>query len=81
MHHFAFFKLRHIFLQNKLTLCLNLRLLPDRVLRESLVRSTKSGIVENVRIASEHVPNSRSQLRETCFPFLLLLLLETCGIL
>jgi hypothetical protein len=80
-YHFAFLELRYIFFQNKLTLGLNLGLLPDRMLRENLVRSAKSGVMENVRIAFEHIPDGWSQLRETCLPFLLLLLLKTCGIL
>ena len=51
------------------------------MLRENLVGGAKSGIMKNVRIASEHVSDGWSQLRETCFLFLLLLLLQTCGIL
>jgi hypothetical protein len=51
------------------------------MLREDLVGSAKSGVMENVRIAFEHVPDSWTQLRETCLPFLLFLLLETGSIL
>lgn len=78
-HHFTLDQLRNIFIKYELTLHFDFSLLPNRMLSEELICSCKCCIMENVRIAFEHVPDSRSKFRKSCIPFFLLLGFQRVG--
>ena len=60
-HHFTFQKFSNIFFKNELSFCFDSCLLPDGMLGEKFVGSAEGGVMENIRIAFEHVTDSRTQ--------------------
>ena len=61
IHHFTFQNFSNIFFKNELSFCFDSCLLPDGMLGEKFVGGAERGIMENIRIAFEHVTNSRTQ--------------------
>jgi len=80
-YHFAFLELRYIFLEDELAFSLDLCLLPDRMLCEQLVCSAEGGVVEDIWIAFEHVPEGRTKLRKSSLSLFLVFLSQIRSIL
>ena len=80
-HHFTFQKFSNIFFKNELSFRFDSCLLPNGMLGEKFVGGAESGVMENIRIAFEHVTNSRTQFRKPCIPFLFLLDFQCISVL
>ena len=71
----------HAPLSARVPFCFHARLLPDRVLREELVGRGEGRVVEDVRVALEHIAERGPGLSQTSFTLLLLFRLEVLRIL
>lgn len=80
-HHFTLLELSDVLFKDELPLRFDLGLLPDRMLREEFVCCREGRVVEDVRIALEHVADSGTRLGQTSFAFFLLLRLQVVHIL
>lgn len=72
-HHFTLLKLGNILLKDEFALSFNLGLLPDGMLSEEFVSGSECRVVKHVGVALQHVPNGRTEFRQTSLSLLLLL--------
>lgn len=79
--HFALLQLRNVLFEDQLSLRLDFGHLPDGMVREQAICSSKGRVVEHIWIAFEHVPNRRPGLAEASFPLFVLLCLQRIGVL